>query len=94
MARVITQRDGGAICGANATLRAEDQERLSPKLARIPSHPRVLCPAEEISTRGVAQKIWLERQAPGWSGCMRSHLIDASAGVSFHSALPLPILLS
>ena len=49
VARVIAQRDGGAVGAADAAVGAEDEDFLAAELGGVPPHAGILGPAEEVS---------------------------------------------
>ena len=49
MPGMIAERDRRAVVGADAALRAEDQEFRRPSSARLPAHAGILRQAEEIA---------------------------------------------
>jgi hypothetical protein len=73
MAGVVAERDRPAVLAAQASLRAEDQERGARCLARVPAHAGVLREAEEVAARRPQQQLGLERQASGRAFGVRAH---------------------
>ena len=55
VACMIAQRDSGAIGTANTAVSAQDQNFFTPEFGGIPSHARVLSPAEQVPRRGVRE---------------------------------------
>ena len=71
---VVAQRDRRAVGGADAALRAEDEEFLAAQLFWVPAHAGVLRQAEDVAAGGVAQELSGERQlarGPGGGGPQR-----------------------
>ncbi len=63
--------------GADAAVRAEQQELRSAKFGRIPTHARVEAQAEQIAGRAVEEHLRGERKAAGRAGRLGTDLVDA-----------------
>ncbi len=63
MACVIAQGDGRAVLGADAALRAQDEEFGPAQEARVPAHARVLAEAKEVAAGRVQEHFLVEGQA-------------------------------
>ena len=68
MAGVIAERDGRAVCSAQAAVRAEDQELRVEQPRRVPAHAGVLRQAEEVAGGRVEQHLRRDGQLPGGPG--------------------------
>ena len=73
---VIAERDGFAIGRAHAALRAEDEERLAPRLRRVPAHAGVLRQPEEIAAGTVAQHLLGQWQLARRAGGLAADAVD------------------
>ena len=62
MAGVIAEGDGRAVRRANAAVRREDQELLARQRRRVPSHPGVLAPPEQIAGRPISKHVFRQRE--------------------------------
>ena len=64
VAGVIAERDGGAVVGANAAERREEEELVAADLRRLPAHTGVLREAEHVAGWALLQERIRERQSP------------------------------
>ena len=62
--RVVAERDGRPVVGAQPALRGEDQERVARGLRRVPAHARVLRQPEHVARRAVAEEVLGQRDGP------------------------------
>ena len=73
---VVPERDRLPVGGAQAALRAEDEELPASGLRGLPPHAGVLAQAEEVAARAVAQQVLGQGQAPRGAGSSRLDLVD------------------
>ena len=62
VAGMVAESDGRAVRGADAALRAEDEELGIAQAAGAPAHAGVLREAENVATGRVAQELFVQRQ--------------------------------
>ena len=73
VAGVVAEGDRPAVGRADAALGREDEELRAPELAGVPSHARVLGPAEEVAARPVEEHLRRQREA---ARRPRAHRLD------------------
>src|SRR5690349_5180346 len=70
MAGMVTQGNWLAISSSQPTLGAENQELFAPNFIRIPAHPRILGPAEQVAAGPIEQHLLVDGQFAGRPGRM------------------------
>jgi len=79
---MVAERDRPAVLAADAALRAEDEHLRAEQPCRVPAHPDVLRPTEQVAARALAQQLRRQRQPAIRAGRVRHDAVVVVIGAA------------